>query len=87
VRLPAHSRRSEESQTLQQFSTPVMLGLAACTAAPIASANCALKPSAGIGLFAILAEIAGGALLLNELADTNAAGSLRVTRGCAQVAR
>ena len=31
--LPTHTRRSEESQTLQQFSTPLPLGLAALTAA------------------------------------------------------
>ena len=32
-----------------------------------------LEPSAGTGLLAILAEVAGGALALNELADTRAA--------------
>lgn len=31
-----------------------------------------LEPSAGTGLMAILAEIAGGRLVLNELADTRA---------------
>ena len=71
--LPTHTRRSEESQALQQFSTPVTLGLAACTAAAITSADCVLEPSAGTGLLAILAKIAGGALVLNELADTRAA--------------
>ena len=71
--LPTHTRRSEESQALQQFSTPVTLGLAACTAAAITSADCVLEPSAGTGLLAILAEIAGGTLVLNELADTRAA--------------
>jgi hypothetical protein len=69
--LPTHTRRSEESQALQQFSTPVTLGLAACTSAAITSADCVLEPSAGTGLLAILAEIAGGALVLNELADTS----------------
>ncbi|MBV9527265.1 MAG: hypothetical protein JOZ79_02710, partial [Sphingomonas sp.] len=72
-RLPTHTRRSEESQALQQFSTPVTLGLAACTAAAITSDDCVLEPSAGTGLLAILAEVAGGALALNELADTRAA--------------
>src|SRR6476661_7218017 len=33
--LPTHTRRSEDSQALQQFSTPIPLGLAACTAASI----------------------------------------------------
>jgi predicted RNA methylase len=70
--LPTHTRRSEESQALQQFSTPVALGLAASTAAAITSADRVLEPSAGTGLLAILAELAGGALVLNELAGTRA---------------
>lgn len=70
--LPTHTRRSEESETFQQFSTPIPLGLAAMTAAGITSADRVLEPSAGTGLLAILAEIAGGSLVLNELAETRA---------------
>ncbi|AZI35870.1 hypothetical protein NT2_15_00100 [Caenibius tardaugens NBRC 16725] len=70
--LPTHTRRSQESQALQQFSTPVPLGLVAATAAAITPADRVLEPSAGTGLLAILAEIAGGSLVLNELADTRA---------------
>ncbi|NNM73205.1 strawberry notch family protein [Enterovirga aerilata] len=70
--LPTHTRRSEEAQTFQQFSTPIPLGLAAATAAAITPADRVLEPSAGTGLLAILAEIAGGALVLNELADMRA---------------
>jgi hypothetical protein len=70
--LPTHTRRSEESQALQQFSTPIMLGLAASTAAAITPADRVLEPSAGTGLLAIFAELASGALLLNELADVRA---------------
>ena len=70
--LPTHTRRSEESQALQQFSTPVPLGLAAVAAASIAAGDIVLEPSAGTGLLAILAEISGGTLLLNELAETRA---------------
>jgi predicted RNA methylase len=70
--LPTHTRRSEESQALQQFSTPIALGLAASTAAAITSADRVLEPSAGTGLLAILAELAGGVLMLNELAETRA---------------
>lgn len=70
--LPTHTRRSEESQTLQQFSTPVPLGLAAIAAAAITPRDIVLEPSAGTGLLAILAEISGGSLLLNELAETRA---------------
>ncbi|WP_036044871.1 strawberry notch-like NTP hydrolase domain-containing protein, partial [Bradyrhizobium yuanmingense] len=70
--LPTHTCRSAESETFQQFSTPISLGLAALTAAAITAADRVLEPSAGTGLLAILAEIAGGALVLNELAETRA---------------
>ena len=70
--LPTHTRRSEESQALQQFSTPVSLGLAAIAAAAITPRDIVLEPSAGTGLLAILTEISGGSLLLNELAETRA---------------
>jgi predicted RNA methylase len=71
--LPTHTRRSEESQAFQQFSTPVPLGFAACTAAAITPVDRVLEPSAGTGLLAILAELAGGSLVLNELAEARAA--------------
>src|SRR5882672_9036288 len=67
--LPTHTRRSEESQAFQQFSTPVALGLAVCTAAAITAADRVLEPSAGTGLLAILAELADGSLVLNELGE------------------
>ncbi|MGE0767959.1 MAG: strawberry notch-like NTP hydrolase domain-containing protein [Hyphomicrobiaceae bacterium] len=70
--LPTHTRRSEESQALQQFSTPVPLGLAVVTAAAITPNDVVLEPSAGTGLLAILASTAGGSLILNELADLRA---------------
>ncbi|WFU58292.1 strawberry notch family protein [Bradyrhizobium pachyrhizi] len=71
--LPTHTRHSEDSQALQQFSTPIPLGLAACTAAAITPADRVLEPSAGTGLLAIFAELAGGGLILNELAEPRAA--------------
>src|SRR3984957_16605895 len=70
--LPTHTRRSEASQALQQFSTPIPLGFCATAAAAITPADLVLEPSAGTGLLAILAELAGGSLALNELADTRA---------------
>ena len=70
--MPTHTRRSEEAQTFQQFSTPIPLGFAAMTAAAITPADRVLEPSAGTGLLAILAEIAGGTLLVNELAEARA---------------
>ncbi len=68
--LPTHTRRSEEMERFQQFSTPLPKGLAALAAAQISGADLVLEPSAGTGLLAILAEIAGGSLMLNELVDT-----------------
>lgn len=70
--LPTHTRRSEEMERFQQFSTPLPLGLAALAAAQITPQDLVLEPSAGTGLLAILAEIAGSSLALNELADTRA---------------
>jgi predicted RNA methylase len=70
--LPTHTRRSEETQALQQFSTPLPLGLAALMAAAITPTDRVLEPSAGTGLLAILAATAGGSLILNELAETRA---------------
>jgi predicted RNA methylase len=68
--LPSHTRRSVEAEELQQFSTPVPLALVASTAAAIVPSDQVLEPSAGTGLLAIFAELAGASLVLNELAET-----------------
>ena len=84
--VPSHTRRSEESQALQQFSTPIELSFVACVAAAITSDDLVLEPSAGTGLLAIHAELAGAQLHLNELADARARlldhlfGGIAVTR-------
>ncbi|MGL4525717.1 MAG: strawberry notch-like NTP hydrolase domain-containing protein [Aestuariivirga sp.] len=84
--LPTQTRRSEESAAFQQFSTPIELGWAAVAAAAIQPGETVLEPSAGTGLLAMLAELRGGALVLNELAETRAGlldrlfPSLAVTR-------
>jgi protein strawberry notch len=70
--LPSHTRRSVEGEELQQFSTPVPLALVATTAAAIVPSDRVLEPSAGTGLLAIFAELAGASLVLNELAETRA---------------
>ena len=70
---PTHTRRSEESQALQQFSTPLPLAFVAAQAAAITPADLVLEPSAGTGLLAIYAELAGARLALNELADNRIA--------------
>src|SRR5260370_17094437 len=68
--VPSHTRRSEESQALQQFSTPIGLGFAACTAAALTPADIVLEPPAGTGLLAIHAELAAAPPVLTGLADT-----------------
>jgi predicted RNA methylase len=70
--LPTHTRRSEESQTLQQFSTPIALGFAVSVAAAITPTDLVLEPSAGTGLLAIFTELASASLVLNELAESRA---------------
>jgi len=70
--LPSQTRRSQESQALQQFSTPIALGYVAGVAAGITPGDLVLEPSAGTGLLAIFAEQDGASLVLNELAETRA---------------
>jgi predicted RNA methylase len=70
--LPSHTHRSAESEALQQFSTPLPLALVASTAAAITPVDHVLEPSAGTGLLAVFAELAGASLALNELAETRA---------------
>jgi predicted RNA methylase len=67
--LPTETRRSETSQALQQFSTPIELAYVAARAAYIRPGDVVLEPSAGTGMLAIHAEIAGAGLALNEWAD------------------
>ncbi|NEI66252.1 strawberry notch family protein [Rhizobium leguminosarum] len=66
--VPTHTRRSEESQALQQFSTPIPLAYVASRAAAITADDVVLEPSAGTGMMAIFAELAGARLALNEYA-------------------
>ncbi|MEH2553763.1 putative RNA methylase [Bradyrhizobium algeriense] len=70
--LPTQTRRSLESESLQQFSTPIGLAFVASRAAAITPADVVLEPSAGTGLLAILAELDGASLVLNEFADSRA---------------
>jgi predicted RNA methylase len=70
--LPTQTRRSEERESLQQFSTPIGLAYVASVAAAITPADVVLEPSAGTGLLATLAELAGASLVLNEYAESRA---------------
>ena len=60
--LPTQTRRSEDMNAFQQFSTPIELGWAAVTAARVQPGEVVLEPSAGTGLLAILAQLHGGSL-------------------------
>ena len=71
-RLASQTRRSEESEHFQQFSTPIALGFVAAEAAALTPADLVLEPSAGTGLLAIFAELAKARLALNEIAETRA---------------
>lgn len=82
-RLPTQTRRSEESEHFQQFSTPITLGFAASEAAAVTATDFVLEPSAGTGLLAIFAELAKAHLALNEIADTRAGLLDRLFRGVA----
>ena len=81
ARLPSQTRRSEESEQLQQFSTPIPLGFTAAEAAALTPSDLVLEPSAGTGLLAIFAELAKVRLALNEIADRRAGLLGRLFRG------
>ena len=70
--LPTHTRRSETSQTLQQYSTPPGLSYVASVAAALVPGDHVLEPSAGTGMLAVHAALARAGLTLNELAETRA---------------
>ncbi|MCF2151888.1 strawberry notch family protein [Desmonostoc muscorum LEGE 12446] len=65
---PTHTRRSEESVKLQQFSTPLPLAYLVAKAGFIQATDLVLEPSAGTGLLAQMAKLHSASLMLNELA-------------------
>ncbi len=70
---PTQTRRSEEMQAYQQFSTPLGLAWVAGFAASFVPGELVLEPSAGTGLLAIQAELGASSLALNEVAELRAA--------------
>ena len=78
ARFPTQTRRSEESEALQQFSTPLPLAYIVSLAAGLTAEDIVLEPSAGTGglaAFAGLPSLPGAlpALHLNELAPLRCA--------------
>tara|TARA_R110000787_G_scaffold47689_2_gene115388 strand:- start:1109 stop:5500 length:4392 start_codon:yes stop_codon:yes gene_type:complete len=67
---PSHTRRSEDSVRLQQFSTPLPLAAIVAHAAGFRATDLVLEPSAGTGILAVFALFSGAGLALNELAET-----------------
>jgi hypothetical protein len=80
-RLASQTRRLEESEHFQQFSTPIALGFVAAEAAALTAADLVLEPSAGTSLLTIFAELAKSRLALNEIAETRAGLLARLFRG------
>lgn len=71
--LPTQSKRSDETDEFQQFSTPPPLAYAAAWLANIQSGETVLEPSAGVGGIAVFAKNAGGKVVVNELHPRRAA--------------
>lgn len=69
---PSQTKRSEDQVALQQFSTPLDLAFVASFALDVRPDDVVVEPSAGTGLMAIFAELAGARLHLNELDEARA---------------
>jgi len=70
--VPTQTKRSLESATLQQFSTPLPLAYCVCLAARITASDRVLEPSAGTGMLAVFGDAARASLLLNEISEVRA---------------
>ncbi len=66
-RLPTQTTRSEETTTLQQFSTPPTLAWVAAWVAKVTGRDVVLEPSAGILGLGSMAKAAGAKVIANEL--------------------
>jgi hypothetical protein len=66
-KLPTQTRRDEEMDEFQQFSTPPALAFVANWVANVKRSDMMGEPSAGTGDLAIWSKIAGAEIILNEL--------------------
>jgi len=72
--LPTQTKRTEEQDQFQQFSTPPPIAYVAAWAANMNENDDVLEPSAGIGGLAVFAKIAGvKKVIVNELSKRRAA--------------
>jgi antirestriction protein ArdC/phage/plasmid primase-like uncharacterized protein/tRNA G10 N-methylase Trm11 len=67
--LPTQTRRDEEMDEFQQFSTPPALSFVANWVANVKPTDEMMDPSAGTGDLAIWAKISGAKVILNELSQ------------------
>ena len=67
-KLPTQTKRDEEMDEFQQFSTPPALSFVANWVANVKRDDVMVEPSAGTGDLAVWPEIAGAVVILNELA-------------------
>lgn len=68
-RLPTQTKRDDEMDEFQQFSTPPTLSFVANWVANVKSHDVFVEPSAGTGDLAIWADLAGAKVVLNELSE------------------
>ena len=72
--LPTQSKRTQEQEQFQQFSTPPFLGYVANWVANIGNNDVYLEPSAGIGGLAVFGRMSNAAqIYVNELSKRRAA--------------
>lgn len=70
--LPTQTKRTEETDQFQQFSTPPPLAYLANWVANIQKGETYLEPSAGIGGLAVFGKVAGAKVIVNELSPRRA---------------
>ena len=77
--LPTQTKRTQEQQEFQQFSTPPPLAYLVAWAANPNRNDTVLEPSAGIGGLAVFGQAAGAKVIVNELSPRRA-GLLKLMR-------
>lgn len=72
AKIPTQTRRTEEMDEFQQFSTPPSIASMAAWLANINKNDSVLEPSAGIGGLAVFGKMAGAEVIVNELSKRRA---------------